>query len=274
MKRFGQILIAVFVVFCGSILLAHSGRTDSSGGHNNRKTGGYHYHHGRGPHQHPNGICPYSSPPTEPSKETPKNTVKKPALPKQTYKKVTPKQTYKKVVLIEETTKAKPISITENHWQVALNNKLYNGKREATVSSGSVDILTDTLAIEVDKVSKYNEGIKQALKYASVTGKKPVLALYIDGERNGYELYREAERLCRYNRVFLVLINSLVSVNELIALAQASKSTSLGSKNQSNYWLNIISEVRHNMSCRWYNNTKNGRKCTKGEGWACGTCGG
>lgn len=39
---------------------AHSGRTDSSGGHNNRKTGGYHYHHGCSAHSHPNGKCKYN----------------------------------------------------------------------------------------------------------------------------------------------------------------------------------------------------------------------
>lgn len=39
---------------------AHSGRTDSKGGHYNRSTGKYHYHHGYPEHQHPNGVCPYS----------------------------------------------------------------------------------------------------------------------------------------------------------------------------------------------------------------------
>lgn len=39
---------------------AHPGRTDSNGGHYNRSTGEYHYHHGYPEHQHENGICPYS----------------------------------------------------------------------------------------------------------------------------------------------------------------------------------------------------------------------
>ncbi len=38
---------------------AHSGRSDSSGGHYDRATGEYHYHHGYPAHQHENGICPY-----------------------------------------------------------------------------------------------------------------------------------------------------------------------------------------------------------------------
>lgn len=57
--------IAVF--FIVSLLLpllaiavsSHPGRTDSNGGHYNRSTGEYHYHHGYPAHQHLNGICPY-----------------------------------------------------------------------------------------------------------------------------------------------------------------------------------------------------------------------
>ncbi|KAA3597448.1 MAG: YHYH domain-containing protein [Calditrichaeota bacterium] len=37
-------LILLFVTLIPSLVFCHPGRTDSSGGHNNRKTGGYHYH--------------------------------------------------------------------------------------------------------------------------------------------------------------------------------------------------------------------------------------
>lgn len=47
---------------------AHSGRTDSNGGHYNRSTGEYHYHHGKSAHQHEDRdgdgypeYCPYES---------------------------------------------------------------------------------------------------------------------------------------------------------------------------------------------------------------------
>ena len=44
---------------------AHSGGTDSQGGHHDYKNvsglGSYHYHHGMGPHLHSGGVCPYSS---------------------------------------------------------------------------------------------------------------------------------------------------------------------------------------------------------------------
>lgn len=38
---------------------AHSGRTDANGGHYDRETGEYHYHHGYPAHQHIDGVCPY-----------------------------------------------------------------------------------------------------------------------------------------------------------------------------------------------------------------------
>ncbi len=40
------------------------------------------------------------------------------------------------------------------------------------------------------------------------------------------------------------------------------------------YWLNTSSNVRHNSSCRYFNNTKRGRACSADEGKACGICGG
>lgn len=48
---------AFMVLACPAF--AHSGRTDSKGGHYNRSTGEYHYHHGYSAHQHENGVCPY-----------------------------------------------------------------------------------------------------------------------------------------------------------------------------------------------------------------------
>lgn len=38
---------------------AHPGGTDSKGGHTNRSTGEYHYHHGYPEHDHVDGVCPY-----------------------------------------------------------------------------------------------------------------------------------------------------------------------------------------------------------------------
>lgn len=52
-------ILAIILAAFPAMSLAHSGRTDSNGGHYNRSTGEYHYHHGYGPHDHPGGVCPY-----------------------------------------------------------------------------------------------------------------------------------------------------------------------------------------------------------------------
>lgn len=59
-------LIIITVIFVEIEGFAHSGRTDSNGGHKDNKNksglGSYHYHCGGHPaHLHTNGICPYSS---------------------------------------------------------------------------------------------------------------------------------------------------------------------------------------------------------------------
>ena len=60
------LLIALSIILIGINAYAHSGRTDSSGGHKDNKNksglGSYHYHCGGHPaHLHTNGVCPYSS---------------------------------------------------------------------------------------------------------------------------------------------------------------------------------------------------------------------
>ena len=64
MKTYLKITITLFTIFSLGVLFlfavnAHSGRTDSNGGHHDNIGGGYHYHHGYPAHQHENGECPY-----------------------------------------------------------------------------------------------------------------------------------------------------------------------------------------------------------------------
>ena len=65
-KIISILFIVLSVILIGINSYAHSGRTDSSGGHKDNKNksglGSYHYHCGGHPaHLHTNGICPYSS---------------------------------------------------------------------------------------------------------------------------------------------------------------------------------------------------------------------
>ena len=57
MKR---IIIILLLSVLALDVSAHPGRTDANGGHHDRTSGGYHYHHGYPAHQHTDGSCPYS----------------------------------------------------------------------------------------------------------------------------------------------------------------------------------------------------------------------
>ena len=51
--------IVLLVPLLSSVAYAHPGKTDSNGGHYDRDSGEYHYHHGYPAHQHTDGKCPY-----------------------------------------------------------------------------------------------------------------------------------------------------------------------------------------------------------------------
>ena len=60
MKRISVLLITILLLSLTVPAYAHPGRTDANGGHYNRSTGEYHYHHGYLEHQHSGGVCPYA----------------------------------------------------------------------------------------------------------------------------------------------------------------------------------------------------------------------
>lgn len=67
MKQLRKVItIAICIALMSSVSFAHSGRTDSNGGHKDKNNvsglGSYHYHHGYSAHLHTNGVCPYDSP--------------------------------------------------------------------------------------------------------------------------------------------------------------------------------------------------------------------
>ena len=107
-------------------------------------------------------------------------------------------------------------SINESDWHVAFNNKILKGKVEVVLSSGRADIVTDTYAVEVDKASKFKQGIEQALRYAKASNKKPGLALYLDGELLGQNFINLAKQECEEKGIRFWFINEHVSVDYLI----------------------------------------------------------
>lgn len=67
------VTIVVLLLIVPLSVFAHSGNTDSRGGHHVSGTDEYHYHHGYPAHQHPNGVCPYSEYYSNATKPTSKN---------------------------------------------------------------------------------------------------------------------------------------------------------------------------------------------------------
>lgn len=81
-KIISILLIALSIILMGINAYAHSGRTDSSGGHKDNKNksglGSYHYHCGGHPaHLHTNGVCPYSSNSSSSKSSTPSSSSSK-----------------------------------------------------------------------------------------------------------------------------------------------------------------------------------------------------
>jgi len=70
---------------------------------------------------------------------------------------------------------------TERDFRAAFNRRVFGGRArvEVPVRYGRVDLLTDEYAIEVDRLSKFHEGIGQALHYAAETGRLPGLAVFV-----------------------------------------------------------------------------------------------
>jgi len=95
----------------------------------------------------------------------------------------------------------------ESEWSKALSKKI-NGKRENIVSAGRVDVVTENLAIEVDKIDKWHEGVGQALHYGLYTGKYPSLALitsYPNSKKNEERL-DVIKNVCKKYDIKLILL--------------------------------------------------------------------
>lgn len=146
MKKIVVLILVVLILFCCiSVVYGHSGRTDSSGGHYDKSTGEYHYHHGYSAHEHPNGFCPYEIPETiEPSEPA----VSSETLTEQTTGEFSfPEDDYEEIIsdLREE------ISDLENEVYVLKAEIDYNDSKLKEVDMETIDAL-------VSKVKESNDG--------------------------------------------------------------------------------------------------------------------
>lgn len=96
------------------------------------------------------------------------------------------------------------------------------------------------------------------------------------------DLFRRLERDARENHRGLwqndsTEASTLPSAPATTMQGSADTSSTLSKKENKEvqYWINTRTGVRHNSHCRWYGKTREGRYTTdKGEGRACGICGG
>jgi hypothetical protein len=95
----------------------------------------------------------------------------------------------------------------ESDWSNALAKKI-NGNREQKVTAGRIDVVTKDLAIEVEKIKKWHEGIGQALHYGLYTGKIPTLAIITYPPRNPREkeTINVIENVCMENGIELIIL--------------------------------------------------------------------
>jgi len=77
-----------------------------------------------------------------------------------------------------------PVKKNERYYQTILCKELGGEMEHVLFDKTRVDCLTDDYAIEVDWANKWAEGIGQSLYYASITGKKPSVALIV-GDQDG-----------------------------------------------------------------------------------------
>ena len=101
----------------------------------------------------------------------------------------------------------------ERNWSNAFADVI-GGKTEVVVDYGRADIITDKYAIEVDYLTKWKEGIGQALQYGSSTKLTPVLALIMNTSPQNGQL-EQIDSLCTSKGVKIVLLyNENIHLNE------------------------------------------------------------
>ena len=166
--------------------------------------------------------------------------------------------------------------LNEASWRDSLAASL-EGDGEVRIEGGRIDVLTDDWAVEVDRLHRWHEGLGQALHYSDASGREGVLALMLDVQ-NPDELHVKTlrmlelvDRQCSRLEIRLVILFSGAKRSMSIPVDYLPVSEQV---EHSVYWLNMVSGVRHNMSCRYFEKTGHGRACSHGEGSACSSCGG
>lgn len=184
LKKLKKFLIypLTILLLCTPIF-AHSGRTDSSGGHRDNKNvsglGYYHYHHGCPPHLHPDGICPYSSP-----------VVTSGSAAKTVKKQITPKNTTKKTDIVAKINNSTIASYNyKNNTYIKVEdlsgysfNTNWNGTdRTLKISKGATNAITKTTSSDAAEHEVLTTDIKTYLLNPSTNQYEQITSYNIGG---------------------------------------------------------------------------------------------
>ena len=158
---------------------------------------------------------------------------------------------------------------------IRMINKELQGQIEYRVTSGRIDILTETHAIEVERAHKWKQSIGQSLWYGLQTTKKPGIILIMEND-NDYKYFIQLNTALDY--AGLIDRIDLWQYPQDFPKASIYEAKILGvQSNQDagvkNYWKSSSSNIRHNSTCQYYQTTR-GESCTGQVGIACKKCGG
>ena len=157
---------------------------------------------------------------------------------------------------------------------IQLLQQHFGGQREVAVTSGRVDILTDTFALEVEFANKWKQAIGQALWYAQQTNRQPGIVLLLRKKTDYKYSIQLQSTLSNFglDRTIKVWVWPNDFPN-LRGAAQAAVSNASANAKEAAFWMTSSSGIRHNSGCRYFKATR-GRACSVTEGRACKKCGG
>lgn len=168
--------------------------------------------------------------------------------------------------------------------------KALGGQREYSVTSGYVDLLTETHAIEVEFANKWKQSIGQALWYGQQTLKAPGIILILR-KPSDYKYFIQLNTALDYGDLsekikVWIYPHDFPGLDISDSTAQPKLDNTPNDQNSSNventnrfipatrsFWLTKSSGIRHNSSCRYHGSTR-GSNCEPNEGRACKKCGG
>ena len=158
---------------------------------------------------------------------------------------------------------------------IRMINEGLQGQTEYKVTSGRIDILTETHAIEVERANKWKQSIGQALWYGLQTTNKPAIILIIE-ESSDYKYFIQLNTALDYAGLTEKI--KVWQFPQDFPEANVYKAKILDiQSNPANvgkaYWKTSSSNVRHNSTCRYYQTTR-GESCNGEIGIACKKCGG